>query len=75
MREQESVTTTLWNHGDHTVALKKNTTIGYVREVDYIENPISEHQNDIVKVTEFSLEKLPPMPENSTFMFHHIFYP
>ena len=53
--------TALWNHGDHTITLKRNTTIAYVREVDYIEKPIIQHQNDTPEVTEISHEKLPPM--------------
>ena len=70
----ESITA-FWNHCDHIVTLKKNTTIGYVREADYRENHISEHQNDTAELTEIPHEKLPPMSEKSTFMFHHSFYP
>ena len=35
--------TASWNHGDHTKTLKKNTTIGYVREVDYTEKSTIKH--------------------------------
>ena len=65
----------LWNHGDYTVTLKNKTTLGYVREADYREKPTSAHQSNTTEVTEILLEKLPPMPEISTLMFHYTFYP
>ena len=39
-----------------------------------MDKTIIEWQDDDVQVTEISHEKLPSMPENATFMFHHTFY-
>ena len=36
-RLPDMLITTLWNNGDYTMTLKKNTTIGFVREAEYTE--------------------------------------
>ena len=45
-----------------------------MREANYIEKPIIEWQYDTAEVAEISHEKLLPMPEKYTFMFHNYFY-
>ena len=76
----------LWNPGGQVIILKRNTTISYARESDYmkkkpyqwenigkmieIPHPI-QHSDVVTEVTEISYEKLPPMPEKSAFMFHN----
>ena len=45
----------LWNGGSHKITLKRNTTIGYVKESDYIEKHIIEQPDYITEVTEISI--------------------
>ena len=65
----------LWNPGEHTVTSKRNTTISYVKESNYIEKIYIAQQDNIGEVTKIPHEKLPPMPETSAFMFYYNFYP
>ena len=65
----------LWNQCDHTITLKRKTTIGYVKESNYIEKSQMDQQENTGEVNEKSHNKLPPMPEKSAFTFHHNFWP
>ena len=71
-RSPDTFITALWNQGGHTTILKRNTTIGYEREVDYIEIPIIEWQYHTAEVIEISHEKLPH--KKCAFMFQHTFH-
>ena len=64
----------LWNPGGHTINVKRNTTISYAKESDYIEKAQIDQQDSVQEVTEISHEKLPPMQEKSPLMFHHTFF-
>ena len=54
---------------------KKNTTISYLKESEYIEKSETGQQENIREVSRISQDKLPPMPQKSAFTFHHNFYP
>ena len=56
------------------LTLKRNTTIIYVKESNYIEKSQIDQHETIGEVTEIFHEKLPAMPEKSTFTFHHNFH-
>ena len=43
--------------------------------MDYIGKLIIHYQNGPAEVTQISHEKVPPMPEKPTCMFHNSFYP
>ena len=59
----------LWNHGGHSISIKKNVTIGYIRESEYIEKSQTDQQENIREVSKISQDKLPPMPEKSLKCF------
>ena len=80
----------LWNLSGQAIILKRNTTIGYAVESDYMKKKNKKQENvgkmteippsiqcfeAVKEVTEISHEKLPPILEKSAFMFHHNFYP
>ena len=80
----------LWNPGGQILILKRNMTIGYVKESDHMEKDPPEHSKIQEKQLKhnplkhylysrgsygMSHDKLPPMPDKSAFMFHHNFYP
>ena len=67
--------TSLWNPGSHSISIKKNMTIGYNKESDYIEKAQADKQENIREVSKISQDKLPPMSEKSAFTFHHNLYP
>ena len=64
----------LLNQGGDSISIKRNTTIGYMKESDYVAKSQNE-QEYIGEVAEIIQEKLPPMPEKLAFTFHHNFYP
>ena len=49
-------------------------TIGYIKESVYIEKPQTAQLENNREVSKISQDGLPPMPEKSTFTFHHSFY-
>ena len=66
----------LWNPGGHSIIKKKNMTIGYVKELEYIEKkPQTDQWKNIREVSEITKDKLSPMTEQSAPTFHHNFYP
>ena len=67
--------TILWNLGGHSITIKRNMTIGYVKESNYIKKSQIDQQENFREVSKISQDKLPPIPEKSAFMFHHNFYP
>ena len=49
-------------------------TTGYIKELEYIEKPQTNQQENIREVSKISQDKLPPMSEQSGFTFHHNLY-
>ena len=64
----------LWNPGGDCISIKRNTTIDYMKESDYVEKSQNE-QEKFGKIAGITQDKLPPMPEKSVFTFHHNLYP
>ena len=52
---------------------KKSTAIGYIRQSDYIEKSESDQQENIREVSKIFQDRLPDMPEELAFTFHHNF--
>ena len=52
---------------------KKNTTIGYIKESEYINKSQTGQQENMREVSKISQDKLPPLPKKSAFKFHHNF--
>ena len=50
----------LWNLGGHSINIKKNMTIGYIKESEYIKKLQTVQQENIREVSEISQDKLPP---------------
>ena len=50
-------------------------TLDHVKELECVEKPQTDQQENIREVSEISQDKLPPIPEKSVFKFHHNFYP
>ena len=44
----------LWNPGDHSISIKKNMTIGFMKELDYIKQFKADQQGNIREVAEIS---------------------
>ena len=65
----------LWNPGGHSISIKRNMTIGYKKESEYIEKSQTDQQENIREVSKISEDKLPFMPEKSAFTFHQNNYP
>ena len=42
----------LWNPGGHSISIKKDMTIGYMKESDYIEKSQTDLQENIREVSE-----------------------
>ena len=64
-----------WNPGGHSISIKKNMTIGYIRESENIEKSQADQKVNIREVYKISQDKLPPMPEKLAYTFHNNFYP
>ena len=65
----------LWNPGGHSISIKKNMTISYIKESEYIETSQTDQEENMREVSKISQDKLPPMAEKSIFTFHYNFYP
>ena len=65
----------LWNLVGHCISIKRNTAIGYMIESDYITKFQTNQQENIGEMCEVSQDKVPSMPEKTSFIFHHNFYP
>ena len=74
-RTPDKFMASIWSPGGHSISIKKNTTIGYIKEMEYIEKSQIDQQENIKEVSKISQDKLPPMLEKSAFTFHHNFYP
>ena len=59
----------LWNPGGHTITIKRNMTIGYVKA----KNSQIDQKENVREVSIILQEKLPPMPEKPIFIIHHRF--
>ena len=59
--------------GGHNISLKTNTTISYMKELDYRDKSKLTNRTIIGKMTKISHERIPPMPEKSAFLLHHNF--
>ena len=73
-RTPDKFMTILWYQDSHYIHIKK-MTIGYIKDSEYIEKPKTDKEKNIRDVSKIYQDKLPPMPEKSTFTFHHNFYP
>ena len=51
----------LWNPGGHSISIKKNMTIGYIRELEYIEKSQMDQKEHIRDISKISQDKLAQM--------------
>ena len=65
----------IWNQGGHSITIKSNITIGYVKETECIKKSQIYQQENVREVSKISQDKLPPMPEKSVSTLHHNFCP
>ena len=50
----------LWKPSGDSISIKRNTTISYMKESDYIEKSQSAQQKNVRDIAEISKDKLPP---------------